>query len=1245
MLKLKLHKLLWLLPALLLAAAAAHAQTTTVSIVALKDPNGVPYSNATVVANLTPATGNINTPVINGLPFPHTVYGQLNGAGTLITPMVVGTNSFMQPPNGYQWVFTVNLIPGVPLPFGTGPQQFSDTITISGSTQNITTTLAASAPALTVTFSSSGGGTPCTTTALSMQYNNAGAFGCEPDFIFTAPHTLALGASAVFTLGQLTPSELILTDSSKNMVSGTALPNGTTATTQTVGDNTTKAATDAFVLANSATNPMTTLGDDTYGGASGVFTRLAGPTAAGTYYKVEKPSSGAATAQIYSLAGVVPNPQTGTTYTYLQTDSVADRAGYTSFSNASAIAVTLPQAGSTGFGSNWVNSSCNIGAGTTTITPTTSTISYSTGSAYTSAASTMTLTTGQCAFIYSDNTNYFAIKFAASSAGANTALSNLASVAVNTALLPGTDNSIALDSASFRYTTGYFSTSVVLGTGCTIASGGYQCISGSSSGTITDAVQAAAGTYNWNRPITAGTSGQALLSAGGGSSPMTWGTVPTTTTGVQGEPAVYPSATAAIVPSPAYLDVTQFPASDPSVSIGLCLVALYTISPNGGTCDARGLPSGGEWGSNPFGYAGLPGANYPWTGTLLLCGQGTIQVDVPIVKGNYWSIQGCGTGQGAGGHSVTFQANAAKFQSTYTTGTITVGTPGQVEVITGSGTTWAAKMVGCDFVSPATQPTVANSTFGIISNVTSTTSITLGFGVNNGTGAPGGSTYAIYCPVLATGDGNQASVPYEYAGDVSHFAIDCNNVAGCIDFENWFSEEGSTASDLELIGYTNIGFDRETNYAQNSGPYDSLTFFPGSSCTAATISYVSRAGAVAMKPLQNSSLNNPTCATRITEAADIQTSAETLENLHIENATRGISVGFNTSCPIACPGRPAQVAGFLAENINAAIGGTSVIAFSNAIGNVLAATLHNITISGGASWTNTLADTQNSCTDNSQRIGTYELFTNGGIEDSTSAVYPGCLAQPTFNTTQLFPTGKASAGTNFNSYYLQWFGSYGSNTNDQSGCLMVDPTGATPASFMNCTHISGSTNFVGWSFDRLLIPGTIYSAAGTALPTCNGATNGDRGTVSDATAPLLTTYVSGGGLTAPVVCAYNGSSYAWVTLGGPGGPYATALSSAVGTATYTVGSGVTSVVCTSGYLCNNTRGTLTIVGGTATTGTIATVNFSTTLSAAPACFADMNGGGTLFNIGNSAPTTGAFNITAAISVIGATFNVNYWCQP
>lgn len=51
---------------------------------------------------------------------------------------------------------------------------------------------------------------------------------------------------------------------------------------------------------------------------------------------------------------------------------------------------------------------------------------------------------------------------------------------------------------------------------------GKASLKGSSSGLISVLPQAAAGTYNFNLPTTAGTSGYLLTSAGGGSSPMTW---------------------------------------------------------------------------------------------------------------------------------------------------------------------------------------------------------------------------------------------------------------------------------------------------------------------------------------------------------------------------------------------------------------------------------------------------------------------------------------------------------------------------------------------------------------------------------------------------------------------------------------------------------------------------------------------------------------------------------------------------
>ncbi len=63
-------------------------------------------------------------------------------------------------------------------------------------------------------------------------------------------------------------------------------------------------------------------------------------------------------------------------------------------------------------------------------------------------------------------------------------------------------------------------------------------LSGSTTGTITVTGQAAAGTYEFDLPTTAGTSGQVLTSAGGAGSPMTWATVsswPPAPTGISGD--------------------------------------------------------------------------------------------------------------------------------------------------------------------------------------------------------------------------------------------------------------------------------------------------------------------------------------------------------------------------------------------------------------------------------------------------------------------------------------------------------------------------------------------------------------------------------------------------------------------------------------------------------------------------------------------------------------------------------------
>ena len=95
--------------------------------------------------------------------------------------------------------------------------------------------------------------------------------------------------------------------------------------------------------------------------------------------------------------GAVVNAQTGTSYTIL----AKDRGKLVTHTNAAAIAVTLPQANTTGFGADWFYYTQNRGAGAVTITPTTSTID---------GAATLVLNQNEGVLIMSDGTNYFTVR-------------------------------------------------------------------------------------------------------------------------------------------------------------------------------------------------------------------------------------------------------------------------------------------------------------------------------------------------------------------------------------------------------------------------------------------------------------------------------------------------------------------------------------------------------------------------------------------------------------------------------------------------------------------------------------------------------------------------------------------------------------------------------------------------------------------------------------------------------------------
>lgn len=108
-----------------------------------------------------------------------------------------------------------------------------------------------------------------------------------------------------------------------------------------------------------------------------------------------------------ALGGPV-NAQTGTSYSVL----TSDFRKLVTTSNASSIAVSLPQGVSPDFPAKWFFFFLNKGAGIATITPLTSTIN---------GAASLAFNQNEGAIIFSDGTNYIALKFIASAGTASVA--------------------------------------------------------------------------------------------------------------------------------------------------------------------------------------------------------------------------------------------------------------------------------------------------------------------------------------------------------------------------------------------------------------------------------------------------------------------------------------------------------------------------------------------------------------------------------------------------------------------------------------------------------------------------------------------------------------------------------------------------------------------------------------------------------------------------------------------------------
>lgn len=220
--------------------------------------------------------------------------------------------------------------------------------------------VAATASTVASSVAESGTGNVCMTTNCVMTTPNLGT-----------PSVLVLtNATGAPTWNQNT------TGTAANLSGTPALPNGTSVTTQPVGNNTTDAASTAFVLANAVTNPANTLGDILFENATPVLARLAGCTlAVGVPCTLTStPTSGpTAAAPVWGLPGVPVNNNSETTCV-TQTLNILDRSTVIFCSGGTTSTFTFPVHTTTGFGANFPVFLVNNNSGTMTITPTTDTI-------------------------------------------------------------------------------------------------------------------------------------------------------------------------------------------------------------------------------------------------------------------------------------------------------------------------------------------------------------------------------------------------------------------------------------------------------------------------------------------------------------------------------------------------------------------------------------------------------------------------------------------------------------------------------------------------------------------------------------------------------------------------------------------------------------------------------------------------------------------------------------------------------
>lgn len=132
----------------------------------------------------------------------------------------------------------------------------------------------------------------------------------------------------------------------------------------------------------------------------------------------------------------------------------------------------------------------------------------------------------------------------------------------------------------------------------------------------------------------------------------------------------------------------------------------------------------------------------------------------------------------------------------------------------------------------------------------------------------------------------------------------------------------------------------------------------------------------------------------------------------------------------------------------------------------------------------------------------------------------------------LHTLGTAISSLNQSAPSHTFYGSYWTGSAAASDSWSIAPvlgSGTNPSSSLTIAH-TGTTGVAAVSLP-MTAAGMTYQAAGpNVLPACASTLNGNEAVVTDATAPTyMGAYISGGAITAKVLCSFNGTTYSWVT--------------------------------------------------------------------------------------------------------------------